>query len=954
MKVFNRILSFIICILMIVPALAGCGEEAGPVSSRDTAKTEKPVSSVTDINVITDPEIVYETDPALEITEISVAGCAEIQDSLGKLIPWIEIYNRSDGSVKLSQYTITLTGYDKAFTLPDVTLGSMEYYVLLLDGNAVSGLKEVPSIGTLTLKHGEKVTFSGNYYNPNKDLSCALSTGAEMNPTPGYASVIEMNSIIINEIVASNGIYPINGKLVDWVELKNNGYNSVNLSDYYLSKSVKNLYAFRLPDVTLNSGELFVLSSENDLPFNISKDGDRLYLTKKGGIIASSVFTGPLEKNQAWTADLGVVDTPSPGYQNSREFCKKFFDRTTGLFISEVISNNMSYLVGGENYDMIEIENRTGSDVKLSDYRLSDKGSELERYTFPDVVLKNGECYTVLCGDASKGASFSVSSDGEKLYLSDKDGGIVDIFVVPHMPVDVSYGRGTNGTGFFKTPTFGKANSAETCSMTASPVADTEEGFHLGEVYVKLSGPGRIHYTTDGTKPTVKSPIYDGKVITLTKTSTVRAFSETDGEIPSDYVAFDFFIDAPDLKLPVVKISMNQSDFDGSGGIYTNYKNSKLEKEANASYYIDGVKQFSLSCGIKVFGNTSRALAKKSYSLRFRRMYGTSKLNYKLFDDLDIDSFNSIVLRSGSQNAENYLPFITDEFITSLCATSGKMNNLLVQAYRPVNLYINEYYMGIYYIRERISDDYIASHWNVDKSTVTVIQWVDWVKQGTSDQGWHALWKAVKNTDLSKTENYKAIADQIDLESFADLYIVRIWSGDIDADNIRVAKSPDYDGGKWHFILFDTDLCFAADSNMQTAFNRFMNKSSMATDNVMFRNFMKNAEFRDYFFTRLGELMKTALSPEEASKRIDYVYGQVVDDMPYNIDHWKNPDFRYYSSSYSYYRSMDAWNRQVSLLRKYAVDTRLGYMIKDLVKTFGFKAADVEKYFGEDYLKYMS
>ncbi|MBO4355614.1 MAG: CotH kinase family protein [Clostridia bacterium] len=963
MDFLKRFLSFFIIIALIASLaslLSACNDSEPLLTTKKNSVSDK-IEEVTDIDVNPDPELVYEDDPALEISEICVGGSNDFKDAFDKKTPWIEIRNRTSDSIKLSQYKITVTGKEEPIDLPDATIGPLEYYVLLLDGKESANslpITSIPTLGNITLTHGDKITYSANYYNPNSEYSFITSLGSENEPTPGYASVVSGNTLIISEILSSNGIYPMNGKLSDWIELYNSGSNPIDLSDYYLSKTVRNLYAFRLPNVSLGAGEYIVFSSDNDLPFNISKSGDRVYLTQKGGIIAGSVFTGELEKNCSWTYDLGVVNTPSPGYKNSTEFCSKFFEKSTGLFISEVISNNMSYPVDGDACDLIEITNKTGSDVSLADYRLSDKGSELDRYQFPDITLKDGECIAVICGNSSKGAPFSVSSEGEKLYLSDKDGDIVDILVVPHLPVDISYGRSDKGIGCFKTPSLGKINSSDIYNITASPVADVETGFHFGDVHVTLSGPGKIHFTVDGTKPTSKSPVYSGQVITLSKTGTIRAYSEVDGEIPSEPVAFDYIIDVPalsgekpeeilndpQLTLPVVKLSMNPSDFDGSNGIYTNYNNSKLEKEVNFTYFVDGVQQFSVSCGIKVFGNTSRKLAKKSYSLRFRKSYGTSKLKYKLFDNLDINEFNSIVLRSGSQNAESYLPFITDEFISSLVSESGNMEDLLLQAYQPCNLYLNDDYLGIYYIRERTDDDFVASHWNVDKETVTIVQWVDWVKSGSSDQGWHALWKAVKNNDMSNSEKYHEVADQINLESFADLYITRIWAGDIDADNIRVAKSPDYDGGKWHFILFDTDLCFAAESNMKTAFSRFMTRSSMDAENVMFRKFLKNSEFKEFFFTRLGEQIKNTLSPELASARIDFVYNQIHHDMYYNVERWKSVN----------HKSMSAWDRQISILRKFAVETRLEYLIKDLCSTYGFKSADIEKYFGSDYTKYMS
>ena len=43
----------------------------------------------------------------------------------------------------------------------------------------------------------------------------------------------------------------------------------------------------------------------------------------------------------------------------------------------------------------------------------------------------------------------------------------------------------------------------------------------------------------------------------------------------------------------------------------------------------------------------------------------------------------------------------------------------------------------------------------------------------------------------------------MDLNSVADYFIVELWCGNVDPDNVRVAKAAD---GKWFYVLFDLDL----------------------------------------------------------------------------------------------------------------------------------------------------
>ena len=107
-------------------------------------------------------------------------------------------------------------------------------------------------------------------------LSFATAAGAE---------------IIINEVMASNGYYT-DGNAWDWVELYNDGDETVSLSGWGFTDSKKDLYKFTFPDGTkLKAGgylTIWCTGEENDKPgkgdtfyadFAISASGETLRLT---------------------------------------------------------------------------------------------------------------------------------------------------------------------------------------------------------------------------------------------------------------------------------------------------------------------------------------------------------------------------------------------------------------------------------------------------------------------------------------------------------------------------------------------------------------------------------------------------------------------------------------------------------------------------------------------------
>lgn len=893
-------------------------------------------------------EVTMEEHPSLRITELMVVNTVGITDKDGKRSGWLEIQNCGSDPVQLSEYSMALGNGEKV-SLPDKTLKPGEYTVIFASGKQSSDSVgfTLTVQGVLLIYHGDLCTDKVEYYNGTANYSYVRETGGETaEPTPGGESAKEKDSLVISELMSTNDLYPIDGALCDWIELLNTGENDIDLSGFYASNSYENRYGCQLPEKVLKPGEYIVLACGRDLTFNLSKDSDKVFITRSadGVIVTSRVYDEPMEKNTAWTYDRGTVNQPSPGQPNTEEGWLIAIGERKGLLISEVISSNSKIApVNGECYDMVELWNNSDSAINLSDYYLSDKSGELQRYRLPEGTLNPGE-YTVVYCDGSNYAPFKISSSGEKLYVSDGSGKVIDALKIPKIPANYSWGRYDGKLVYFTTTSFGKANPEGNATITAVPLVSAAGGFYDAALGVTLSGEGNIYYTLDGSKPDRNSTLYQGETIQIQKTASLRVVAFDGSKIPCEVKTYDYFISEPSYSLPVVKISIKDSDFYGEKtGIYTNY-NKDMEKEIGLSYYVNGEAAFSVNCGLKVFGASSRQYAKKSYQLKFRSEYGMSELKYKIFDDLDIDSFNSLVLRSGSQSMMKYRTMMTDELVTSMAAKSGNMPGLLVQAYKPVDLYINSEYMGVYFLREKIDDDFVASHWGVSPESVTVINWVNTVKYGASDQGWHDIWDYVfeKKTDLSVEANYKWVADQLDLESLADVYIMRMWGGDRDSGNIRAVKSPEYDGGKWHFMLFDCDLCFDVRTT-QDEVEYIMTNSNLNRLHGIFRAMMKNTSFRDYFLERLGYHLKNTLTPEKAQARLDAIYNEILPDMPYNIERWKA----------SYHPDVATWQAQYNALRRMIGDQRIGYFVKDTVKTFKLSADDVKRLLGEEFVELM-
>ena len=724
--------------------------------------------------------------------------------------------------------------------------------------------------------------------------------------------------ITITEVMPDNELLCL-GHDKDWVELYNAGEVPADLDGCYLTDDALN-GGMDLSGLTVPAEGYLVVTLDGS--FGLSASGETVYLAK-GAAEISRLTYGAAAEGESFSQE-GACPWPTPGQDNTEAGYHAYLEETTldGLILTEVLPSNSRYLpVNSQYYDLVEVMNASNAPLALGGYCLTDKRSDPARYIFPEVTLQPGECYVVYCSDdASLGenhAPFKVSADGETLYLS-KDGVLTDVLTVPgDLLENESYGRDGKIPAYLEVPTFGEINAPGYSSGVAAPTADLPSGMYAEAVSVTLSGEGTIYYTTDGSRPTEKSQVYS-QPIRIADVSTIRTYCVS-GNRSSAIVSYTYLV-GKEHDLPVVTVSLPKSCLSGANGLLKNY-DSREEYEAVLTLIEDGQEKFSIPCGFRLHGNDSRKQSKQNFSLRFRAQYGASKLEYKLFEDRDIEEFNSILLKGGSEDW--YKSMIRDE-LGSAIADSGM--NLYAQATKPVVLYLGDRYWGIYYLRERFSADYVASHLNVSKESVDIAYSNSAHREYGDASDFQALRTYVLNHDMRKAEHYQYLTDRIDVESLMDWYILRSFVGDRDTANIRRFRSSEADG-KWHWMFFDVDWGF----NWMTD-HPFSSISALGGDYVLMQAVLENKEGKDAFLKRYDYWMDTILNGEYITGLIDELVNAFASELPADRARWKV--------------TMAEWEEEIAFVRKF-VSNRKKRVLQDLQAYFQMSDAKIEEYFGD-------
>ena len=196
------------------------------------------------------------------------------------------------------------------------------------------------------------------------------------------------------------------------------------------------------------------------------------------------------------------------------------------LCINEICAKNSTHTApDGQCYDWIEIYNSGSSAVDLSGFGLSDKETELFKFTFPaGSSIGAGQRLIVYCDSVmpeisgAYTAAFGLSTSGETVYLTAPDSTICDTVEFPALASDQSFGRYPDGSDSFATmsisPNTANSESGVLKKDVAEPIFSQEGGFYDSGFNLNITVPDgtTVYYTTDGSVPDSSSQRYSSPI----------------------------------------------------------------------------------------------------------------------------------------------------------------------------------------------------------------------------------------------------------------------------------------------------------------------------------------------------------------------------------------------------------------------------------------------------------
>lgn len=452
---------------------------------------------------------------------------------------------------------------------------------------------------------------------------------------------------------------------------------------------------------------------------------------------------------------------------------------------------------------------------------------------------------------------------------------------------------------------------------------------------VPIDSPFEIHYTLNGNAPTECDALYT-EPFPLTRACfspsedyriqsvpddrwyepegvehiiVVRAaLYDTSGNRLSEVTTQSYLIDSltgRPIGLPVVSLCVDSlSLFDYDTGLFVrgayfephypyttgNYfqKGRWWERAASFELYDSTGLALQQDCGLRVHGNSQRVMVQKGLSLYARADYGRSRLVYPFFGEQGLPHFKRLTLRPWSAS---WSGAGIEDWLCHRLARPLRCDRL---DSRPVVLFLNGEYWGIYFLEEKVDEHYIEGHYGVNNREVDLLSyWGGEVEHG-SDRRWWTLFEWLQNTDLQDADDLRYLETYIDLGELTDYMLLQLLVANDDwpANNSRFWGTT---GRPWRWIFFDGDgaLTTAAEDaailDYMTNASHRRNTHSSFRASVLFRRLLGNPTFLSRSYRRMSTLVDTHFSYDSTAPQLHEIVEQVASEVSYQSKRFGTP-----------------------------------------------------------------
>ena len=498
--------------------------------------------------------------------------------------------------------------------------------------------------------------------------------------------------------------------------------------------------------------------------------------------------------------------------------------------------------------------------------------------------------------------NFKLGTDGETVYLFSPSHNLEDSLVVNCRNTDNSAGSSPDASphkSLFQQPTPGASNDIATgySLYLKEPVFSIPSGMYTSTIQVIVDNPNTepsvIHYTTDGSNPGPASPVYDGTPITVFYSSVLKAAAFADTLLPSTTTVASYLLGVSH-STPVLSVVTDKANLYGPTGIFDNWV-FDWEKAAYVDYF-DSTRTliFSQHAGMQIDGGAGGSRSQPQHSFRIELdhpVLGDGSIDYPLIPNrAERTKYSKFYLRNGS-NQYLVLPYKDASQVEMM---AGETNNYY-SAWRPVSVYINGNYFGLYELREKIDEEYFETLEDANTDSLDLLSLSYWngsvlrSLNGSVDHFYDDYF-AFNALDPADPDYWDKADRYFDMTWYNDYIIAQSWMPNTDwpQNNIRLYRSDKTDY-RWRFCVIDQELALAP-NGWTDCYTDHINYLLTQDANNPFINIwlksMQNPRFKNYFINRFADAMNTTYRTDRILGIEENMYSQTVVEMPREYARW--------------------------------------------------------------------
>jgi hypothetical protein len=329
-------------------------------------------------------------------------------------------------------------------------------------------------------------------------------------------------------------------------------------------------------------------------------------------------------------------------------------------------------------------------------------------------------------------------------------------------------------------------------------------------------------------------------------------------------------------------------------------KGKKAAKSCFFEYFdTTGQLLFSSTSWLQIHGNATRAFPQKSFRLAAQKTKKKKQFNFNFFGNENDN--RRLVLRNGGNDWGRTL------FSDGLMQELVKDLDVESQGFVPVALYLNGEYWGIYSLREKLDEYFLASKYKCSKNDVTLIE-SDEFKNGEKSEldELNLLLKHFEKSKELDAHEYQEISKKIDILNFIRYIFIEMYFANTDwpHNNCKYFKLKNH---KWRWGIYDLDYGYGYTGANAYNQNMFLHiEKSNSNTAKLFKLLIKSELFRNKFALEGKKMLSNALAYKNQAMLIDKYIRMLKPEMKRHVMRWRKP------------RSVEKWLENVNSLKVFA------------------------------------